>query len=67
MPIPVPRLRGALLLTAAAISLSLTLTSAAAAKSVPVDLRVIGPAGQNLADHVQYTGTTKIKTDRKAD
>jgi hypothetical protein len=66
MPIPVPRLlRGVLLLTVAACSF--TLTAAASAKSVPVDLRVVGPAGQNLADHVQYTGTTKIKTDRKAD
>jgi hypothetical protein len=66
MPIPVSRLlRGALLLTVAAISL--TVTAVASGKSVPVDLRVIGPAGQNLADHVQYTGTTKIKTDPKAD
>jgi hypothetical protein len=65
MPIPLSRLlRGALLLTAAA---SLTLAAAASAKSVPVDLRVIDPAGQELADHVQYTGTTKIKTDPKAD
>ena len=58
-------LRGVLLLTVAAASL--TLTAAASAKSIPVDLRVIGPAGQSLADHVQYTGTTKFKTDPKAD
>jgi hypothetical protein len=66
MPIPDSRrLRGALLLIAT-VAVSLTFSAAASAKSIPVDLRVIGPAGQNLADHVQYTGTTKIKTDPKA-
>jgi hypothetical protein len=67
MPIPIspPRIRAAIAITVAfAAVLSFSVPARA---SVSVDLRVIGPQGQTLSDHVQYTDTTKIKTDPKAD
>jgi hypothetical protein len=65
MPIHLSRpLRGALLVAAA---LSMSMFPASAGASVPVDLRVVAPTGATLTDQTQYTGTAKIKTDRKAD
>ena len=58
-------LRAALFALVASMSMSL-LTGVAGA-SVPVDLRVVAPTGAGLADQIQHTGTTKIKTDRRAD
>jgi hypothetical protein len=58
-------LRGAFVALVAVSSLFM-LTGAARA-SVPVDLRVVAPTGASLTDQIQYTGTTRIKTDRKAD
>lgn len=40
---------------------------AAAAATTGADLRVVGPDGQTLAEHRQYTGGVKIKTDPDAE
>lgn len=47
--------------------LALMFASVAEAKTTPGNLRVVAPNGKTLAEHTQYTGTAKIKTDRKAD
>ena len=66
MPISISwPLRGALLVSVAALTMSLS--AAAAGASKPVDLRVVAPTGAGLTDQIQYSGTTRIKTDRKAD
>jgi hypothetical protein len=49
----------------AATSLLLSAT-AANAKSVPVDLKVVGPTGEVLADNTQYTDSVSVKTDKSA-
>jgi hypothetical protein len=59
-------LRGAFGFAIAALSCSV-LFAANARASVPVDLRVVASNGEVLADLTQYTDTTKVKTDRKAD
>ncbi len=42
-------------------------SAAAAAIKTPGDLRVVNSKGKTLAEHAQYTGTTKVQTSRKAD
>lgn len=59
-------LRGALVLALAVLTCPV-LSVASARASVPVDLRVVDSSGGVLADLTQYTDTTKVKTDRKAD
>lgn len=59
------RLRWALV---GSIAVTFLFTSAAgAALKTPVDLRVVNADGKTLAEHVQYTGTTKVETSAKAD
>jgi hypothetical protein len=59
------RLRWAL---CAAIAATFLFSSAAgAALKTPVDLRVVTAAGKTLAEHVQYTGTARVRTSPKAD
>jgi hypothetical protein len=66
MPMTLSRpLRGTLLVAGAAFISSLFAVDAGASK--PVDLRVVAPTGAGLTDQVQYTGSTQVKTDRKAD
>lgn len=40
---------------------------AANAASTQVDLRVVAPTGATLAEQIQYTGSTRVKTDPRAD
>jgi hypothetical protein len=61
MGIPVFRLGG----SAAAVVVSLLLPAAALATR-GIDLRVVNTAGRTLAEHRQYTGTVRIKTDPHA-
>jgi hypothetical protein len=57
-------LRGTLLAVAVLTS---SLFAASAGASVAGDLRVVAPTGALIADQIQYTGTTRVKTDRRAD
>ena len=61
-----PRLRRALLASGLA-SLMIASAAQASANKVGADVRVISDNGKILVDQRQYTGTTKIKTSRKAD
>lgn len=45
----------------------LALAAPALAATVPSNLRVLTASGKTLADHVQYTGPTKIQASKKAD
>jgi hypothetical protein len=67
MPIPELRTRVVAVFGCALIAMTLVAAAQAAAKTTPGDLRVVNPAGRTLADQTQYTTTTKIKTDKKAD
>lgn len=40
---------------------------ASAGATRPADLRIVNPDGETLAQHIQYTGGVKIKTDPGAD
>jgi hypothetical protein len=51
---------------ALALALSLTIAASALAKGVSADLRVVGKGGKVLTEQTLSTGTTKIKTSRKA-
>jgi hypothetical protein len=65
MPTHLRRPFGALLACCAA---ALTFTSAAeAANKAGASLRVIDSAGRTLAEHHQYTGTTRVRTTPAAD
>lgn len=66
MPIPVSLLRVALAACAAFTLLSASAAAAAKPESVPANLRVVNAQGKTLADAVQYTGTTRVKTSRHA-
>jgi hypothetical protein len=57
---------GLTLACAAAISLTVPAVAGAKSKTVGVDLRVVGPEGQTLAQQIQYTGTVKVPTDPDA-
>lgn len=62
--------RGASLFALAAILLMAALVAgspAANAASTQVDLRVVAPTGATLAQQIQYSGTTKLKTDPRAE
>lgn len=60
-----PRLRWVLIASVAATLMSSS--AAFAAIKTPGDLRVISATGKSLAEHRQYTGTTKVVTSAKAD
>ena len=62
MGIPGFRLGG----SAAAVVVALLLLPAAASATKGIDLRVVNAAGKTLAEHRQYTGTVRLKTDRQA-
>jgi hypothetical protein len=51
---------------ALALALSLTIAASALAKGVSADLRVVGKGGKVLTEQTLSTGTTKIKTSKKA-
>src|SRR5918996_3988016 len=51
---------------AAALLMIVPANAGAKAKTVPADLRVVGPTGQSLAQLVQYTGSVKVDTDPNA-
>lgn len=51
---------------ALALALSLPLTASAVAKGVPAELRVVGKGGKVLTEQTLSTGTTAIKTSKKA-
>jgi hypothetical protein len=51
---------------ALASALSLTLAASAVAKGVPAELRVVGKGGKTLTEQGLSTGTTTIKTSKKA-
>jgi hypothetical protein len=61
-------LRPARLAVACAAALLIIVPSVAGAKTktVPADLRVVGPSGQSLAQLQQYTGSVKVDTDPNA-
>jgi hypothetical protein len=61
-------LRPARLAVACAAALLIIVPSVAGArtKTVPADLRVLGPSGQSLAQLQQYTGSVKVDTDPNA-
>jgi len=61
-------LRPARLTVACAAALLMFVPSLAGAKpkTVPADLRVVGPSGQSLAQLEQYTGSVKVPTDPNA-
>jgi len=61
-------LRPARLTFACAAALLMIVPSVAGAKTktVPADLRVVGPSGQSLAQLEQYTGSVKVDTDPNA-
>jgi hypothetical protein len=63
-----PRLIPFRLVTACALALilSLSLAASAVAKGVSADLRVIGKGGKVLTEQTLSTGTTTIKTSKKA-
>jgi hypothetical protein len=65
MVIPALRLGGSAATVAIALLLYLPGTAPAATKGVA--LRVIDSAGHTLAEHQQYTGSVRIKTDPDAD
>lgn len=69
MPAPTLRLRaiGTAFAVTGLLALSIAATAAAKPKTTPGDLRVVAPTGKTLAEHTQYTSTTKIKTSRRAD
>jgi len=67
MPTPHSRMRAAALCCAAFALTSLASVAEAKSTTVPGDLRVVTPAGRTLAEHTQYTGTTRIRTSRQAD
>ncbi len=48
-------------------TVGLVICPASGAVTKPVSLRVVGPAGQSLAQHIQYTTTSRIKTSPRAD
>lgn len=50
-----------------ALILSICGVSAASAKTVAANLRVVTTQGTVLAEQTQYTATTRIRTDRRAD
>ena len=54
---------GLVLACAVAMLMSIPAVAGAKPKTVGADLRVVGPAGQTLAQLVQYTGTVKVPTD----
>lgn len=56
-------LRAALL----GVLLAALIAPAAAGATRPAELRVVDTEGDTLAQHIQYTGKSKIKTDPKAD
>jgi hypothetical protein len=62
-------LRPAGLAVACAAALLIIVPSVAGAKTktVPADLRVVGPSGQSLAQLQQYTGSVKVPTDPGAE
>ncbi len=62
MGIPGFRLGG----SAAAVVVALLLLPTAASATKGIDLRVVNAAGKTLAEHRQYTGTVRLKTDRQA-
>ncbi len=51
---------------ALALALSLTIAASALAKGVSADLRVVGKGGKVLTEQTLSTGTTTIKTSKKA-
>src|SRR3954467_967601 len=51
---------------ALALVMSLSLAVSALAKGVSADLRVVGKGGKVLTEQTLSTGTTKIKTSKKA-
>jgi hypothetical protein len=51
---------------ALALILSLSFTAGAVAKGVSADLRVVGKAGKILSEQTLSTGTTAVKTSKKA-
>jgi hypothetical protein len=51
---------------ALALALSLPLTASAVAKGVSAELRVVGKGGKALTEQTLSTGTTAIKTSKKA-
>jgi hypothetical protein len=51
---------------ALALVLSLSLAAGAVAKGVSADLRVVGKGGKTLTEQTLSTGTTSIKTSKKA-
>ena len=57
---------GLTLACAAAMSLTIPALAGAKPKTVGAELRVLGPAGQSLAQLSQYTGTVKVRTDPDA-
>lgn len=65
MSISLIRPRGGFTLACALFVLLAVPTAAAA--TTGADLRVVGPSGETLAEHRQYTGTVKIKTDPDAE
>lgn len=51
----------------ASCALALLIPTAANAAKTPVELRIVNSKGKVLAEHTQYTGTTRVDTSRRAD
>jgi hypothetical protein len=67
MSTPSPRTRIAVLAALALVALVIVVPVASAAASVPAEVRVVNAGGKTLAEHTQYTGGVRIKTDPGAD
>lgn len=64
MPTRILRSAGLAIIAIATACIALPATAGA---SKPADVRVVDDRGRTLAEHTQYTGTTKIRARKKAD